>query len=426
MKTDDCHACREYNALTRRHFLGASGGVALAAAAAPAWLPSVVYAQSASTDRDVIISLYLRGATDGLTACVPHTEEAYYANRPNLAIAPPDSQDPDRAIDLDGFFGFPPAMAPLVEAFQAGHLAIVHATGSTDPTRSHFDAQRYMEVGKPGDPTLFTGWLGRHLMTAAPMHEDPVLRAVGIGFGLQRTLAGGPLTVPVPNLSRFGLSGDPNSEQERREVLSEMYAAIGDPLRAAAENTQETIDLLDAIDFDNYEPGGGAVYPETAFGRSLKSSAALIKADVGVEAIAVDRGGWDTHNNQGVIEGRMADLMTDLAGGIAALHKDMFADDVKFTLVVNTEFGRRLLENGSGGTDHGHGGIMIAMGPNIAGGQVLTEWPGLDDLFQGRDLQVTIDYRDILAEIVQKRLGNQNLDVVFPDYTPTFRGITKA
>ncbi len=428
MHSNDCHSCREYQALSRRQFIGAAGGAALAATSVPYWLPRVVYASDHCSARDIIISIYLRGGCDGLTMCVPHVEDAYYDARPTLAVPRPDSGQPNAAIDLDGFFGFPPAMMPLLEAYYAGHLAIVHATGSMHASRSHFDAQRFMEVGEPGNTTEFTGWLGRHLMTSPPLQPNALLRAVGINYGLQRSLVGGPATLPVPDLADFGLTGNQQSELQRRAVLADVYGLVADPLKAAAENTQATMDLLENIDFENYVPSGGAVYPETPLGYSLKSAAALIKAQVGVEAVAVDLDGWDTHAQQGPFEGAMASLMSDLSGTLAALHADLFTDLTNITVVCMSEFGRRFEENGSLGTDHGHGNVMMVMGDNIAGGRVVTEWPGLgpQQLYQGIDLDVTIDFRDILAEIVSRRLGNPNLEVVFPNFTPTLRGVTKA
>ncbi len=422
----ECTGCEEYRELSRRQFLIAAGGTT-AALAAPAWLPRIVLAESECSNRDVIISIFLRGASDGLTMCVPFGEAAYYTNRPTLAIPQPDSGDPFAATDLDGFFGLPPAMTAVLPAYNNGDLLIVHACGSTDPSRSHFDAQRFMEDGKPGDNTIYTGWLGRHLATAPPINPNAQLRSIGIAYGLQRTLQGGPLSLPIPNLDTFGLTGSSSTVAARTDALGDMYALVADPLKAAAQTTQATIDLLNTIDFAGYVPAGGAVYPSGSFGTAIKSTAALIKADVGVEAVAIDVGGWDTHNNQGTKTGTMANLMTTLAAGLAAFHADMWAGNGRnVTVVVMSEFGRRLLENGSIGTDHGHGNAMLVLGNHIAGGRVLTQWPGLSpgQLYQNRDLEVTIDFRDVLAEIVRFRLANPNLANVFPDYTPTFRGVT--
>ncbi|HWL92871.1 MAG TPA: DUF1501 domain-containing protein [Phycisphaerae bacterium] len=429
MSVHDSQSCSEYLQLSRRQFLAASGGTALALGM-PAWLPSVAYAEDDCSDRDVIVTVFLRGAADGLTLCVPHADDLYYTARPTLNIPRPDASGTFRAVDLDGFFGLPPQLAPLLPAYQNGDLLLVHACGSTDPTRSHFDAQRYMEIGKPGDVGLFTGWLGRHLATSPPFVENSLLRAIGIGYGLQRALESGPQTISIPDLDTHTLSGSMATVAARRTVISAMHALQGDALSAAATTAQQTIDLLGTIDFAGYVPEDGASYGTDGLSLALKSTAALIKAEVGVEAVAIDVGGWDNHVNQGVvIGGAMSNNMTRLATGLAAFHADLFSGLRRnVTLVVMSEFGRRLLQNGSLGTDHGHGNVMFLMGPGVDGGRVLANWPGLDEteLFEGRDLAVTTDFRDVLAEIVSLRLGNPSLDVVFPGYTPTFRGVTRS
>jgi uncharacterized protein (DUF1501 family) len=429
MKTKRCNGCEEYDQLTRRSFVGLSAGL-MASAVAPSWLPRVVYADAENSSRDVIVSLFLRGGGDALTLCVPFTEERYYAMRPGLGIPPPDSSEPGKAIDLDGSFGLPPTMAPLLNAYQDGNLLVVHACGLQNPTRSHFEAMHFMEVGMGSPPAeLYTGWLGRHLQVMAPTLEDAVLRAVGIGTGLQRTLVGGPQTIPVQDLDDFDLGGRPASRAGRRWALKDMYAAVSDPLKTTAESTFKTIDLLKTIDFGGYQPSGGVVYPADELGYALESTAALIKAEVGVEAVAIDLGGWDTHESQGPVDGHMAALMGSLAAGLGAFHKDLFADDfTNVVLVAMSEFGRNAFENASGGTDHGHGGVMFALGGGIAGGRVLTEWPGLqpEQLYEGQDLEITIDYRDVLTEIITRRLGNPDFRSVFtdPDYEPITWGVT--
>lgn len=423
----EAKGCCEYAELSRRQFLGASSGAALFALSAPAWLPRVAYADDGCTGRDVIVSIYLRGGADGLTLCVPHGDADYYAARESRGLAiPQPGSGSDAAVDLDGFFGLPPAMAALLPAYQAGHLALVHACGLTDTTRSHFDAQRYMEVGKLADPTLFTGWLGRHLASIPPRTPNAALRAVAMGDNaLPITLAGAPQALPVADPANVGLDGNPLTADQRRSYLADSYA--GDTLESIATDTLATIDLLEAIDFAGYLPAGGAVYPETNFGQSLKATAALIKAQVGVEAAALNIGGWDTHENAGVLTGTLASLMNELAESLAAFHADLYTDISNVTVVAVSEFGRRVEANASNGTDHGHGNCMFVLGDNIAGGQVVRNWLGLhpDVLFEGRDVPITIDYRDILAEIVQQRLGNAQLDTVFPGYTPQFRNITR-
>lgn len=423
----DCHACREYQTLSRRRFMGLSGAAGLAALAAPSWLPRVAFASNHISGRDVIVSIYLRGAADGLTLVPPFGDPAYYTLRPNLAIPRPDDfGNPNpRAIDLDGFFGLAPAMAPLLEAYQAGTFAIVHAAGSPDPSRSHFDAQRFMEVGKPRDPTLYTGWLGRHLITANQADPTAVARAIGLGFQLQQTLRGGPLSLPIPDLTSYGLTGASSTRTARLNYLSNAYSAVSDPLRASAINTYNTISVMNAINFAAYVPQGGAAYGTSSFHKALRTTAALIKSDVGVEAVAIDRGGWDTHSAQGNFSGTMFNVMTDFATGLAAFHRDIVQQNWNVTVVVMSEFGRTAAENSSLGTDHGHGGVMFLMGRNINGGRVHGTWPTLASLYQNQDLQITTDFRDVLAEVVSTRLGNHaNLAQVFPGHTPTFRGLT--
>jgi uncharacterized protein (DUF1501 family) len=421
----DCHACTEYNELSRREFLARTTAAAVVMAA-PAWLPQVAYAQTEDTTRDIIVSIFLRGGADGLTLVPPYAENAYYALRPTIAVPRPDSSSVNKALDLNGFFGLAPAMGSLLPAYQAGQLLIVHAAGSTDPSRSHFDAQAFMEVGVPGARDIETGWLGRHLASKPPMKPAAALRGLAFNYGLPLMLAGGPDTLPIPDPSNFGLSGSSSTRAQRLTWLGTSFAGQPDPIKSSAANTQRTITELAAINIGTYQPAAGAVYPTSSFGTALRSTAALIRADVGVEAIQIDVSGWDTHSAQGPLTGGMATTMHTLADAIAAFHLDISGASRlgRLTLVVMSEFGRKVGENGSQGTDHGHGNVMFVMGGSVAGGQVMTQWPGLSaaQLYQGQDLQVTIDYRDILSEIVSRRLGNTQLDVVFPGYTPTFRG----
>ncbi len=375
----------------------------------------------------MLVSIFLRGGSDGLTLVPPFGEAAYYTLRPTIAIPRPDSGSATPAVNLDGFFGLPTAMASLLPAYQSGQLLVVHATGSTDPTRSHFDAQFYMEIGKPGDKNVVTGWLGRHLATKPPMKPDAALRALGFAFGLPQTLVGGPDTLPIPDPANFGLSGNSSTRAQRLAWLGNAYLSERDPLKTAAANTQRTMTTLQSLNIAGYVPAGGAVYPNGSFGAALRSTGALIRADLGVEAVQIDIGGWDTHSAQGPLTGGMANLMTQYAQALAAFHADMNAAGRinRITVVAMSEFGRVARENGSQGTDHGHGNVMFVMGGAVRGGRVLTTWPGLaaGQLYQNQDLHVTIDYRDILAEIVSRRLNNSALDLVFPTYTPTLRGV---
>ncbi|MBL9000107.1 MAG: DUF1501 domain-containing protein [Phycisphaerae bacterium] len=436
MSADDCRAiecggCPEYHELSRRGFLRAaagSAGVLAAAAAAPAWLPRVAVANShRSTMRNVVISVFLRGGADGLSMVVPYGDPGYYSARPFLSVAPPNSAAPLRCADINGYFGFHPALNLLRPAYDDGKLAIIHATGSTDPTRSHFDGQRYMESGADGHLSLSTGWLGRHLQHSAPHDPAALLRGIGLTTGLPRTLFGGPSSLPVPNPANFGLAGSADTAAARAAALHEMFEAVGDPLHAVASTTLATIDLLRRINFNGYQPAGGAVYNTIGFGASLKASAALIKANVGVEAVAIDFNGWDTHANQGIGPGgTMYSLLNNLATNMMAFYRDMTSGPSPgFIMVVMSEFGRRPGQNGTGGTDHGHGNCMFVMGQPVNGGQIFTDWPTLHDdrLYQGIDLDVTIDYRDVLSEIIQYGLNNYNLPQVFPGFDPTPRGV---
>ena len=430
---DEQHSagCDEYHALARRDFLLRSAGVGIAALM-PTWLPNVVLAQSASS-RDVIVSVFLSGGCDGMSLVVPFGDPDYYTGRPTIAVPRPDAAGTGpKATALDNFFGFSPGMAPLMPAYTAGDLLVAHATGSVDPSRSHFDAQRYIELGKPQDLNLATGWLGRHLATVSPMRSSAPLRALGLTSGLPTTLVGGPKTLPIPSPNSFRLDGSGTTATARTNWIAANYGQTIDPVGANALDTTNTIALLQSINFSGYQPQNGAVYPSTGFANQLKSTAALIKADVGVEAIHAFLGGWDTHTQQGPLPGGyMHTQMLQLSQALAAFYADVIQGTTStgVTLVVVSEFGRNARENGDAGTDHGRGNVAFAMGKKINGGRVLTNgWPGLarENLDSGQDLRVTLDHRDILAEIVQNRLGNPNLAVVFPDYTPRVRNVTKA
>lgn len=427
-------ACTEYVRLSRRGFLRASGAAAVLAAA-PAWLPRVAFARGYDPgSRDVIVQVYLRGGADGLTLAPPYGDPRYAAIRPTLAFARPDDTArplAQRAIDLDGFFGLARGLEALFPAYLNGHLLIVHAAGSADITRSHFDAQRVMEVGRVDDPLLVSGWLGRHLETAAPLDPEAPLRGISLTDGLTRTLGGGPRALPIPDPGSYALAGPPETEPRRREGLRSLYTAGPEPLRTAALSTLQTLDMLGAIDFASYRPSPGAQYwNNDAAHASLRATAALIKARVGVEAATIDVGGWDTHSLQEPFEGRMFGAMRSLAAGLAAFYADVVlsSQPQRVIVVVLSEFGRRAAENGDGGTEHGRGGALMLMGHRVTGGRVLAAWPGLQpEQLDDGDLKVTIDYRDVLAEVISRRLGNPGgVPSVFPGYTPTLRGVVQA
>ena len=429
---DDC-ACNEYNELSRRQFIAGSTaaafGATMIAPIFPAWLPQVTLAQSQAS-RDVIVSIFLRGGADGLSLCVPFFDANYYAGRPNIAIPRPDSTATNKGIALDNSFAFPQAMSGLMPAYTAGNLLVVHATGSIDPSRSHFDAQRFIEVGKPRDPHVATGWLARHLASVEPMRTNAPLRALGLSSGLAKTLVGAPRTLPIPDPATYAIGGAAATRVERANWLRTDFTGSTEPVKSAALDALNTLELLRLINFTGYTPANGAVYPNNSFGRGMRSTAALIKADIGVEAVQLDLGGWDTHSNQDPLAGSMFNTMQTLSNSLGAFWADVMSSGFSqgVTLVVISEFGRNVRQNGSLGTDHGRGNCMFVMGRNIAGGRVLVNnWPGLarEQLENGQDLRVTLDHRDILAEVVRNRLGNNNTSVVFPDYTPTVRGVTR-
>jgi len=409
--------------LTRRRFLRDAGVVSAAGFTSPLWLSKAASAATNPTGRDVLVHVFLRGGMDGLTTCVPYGDPELQPARPDLAIAPPGATN--GAVDLDGFFGLAPAAAPLKTIYDAGRLAIVHAVGSTDSTRSHFDAFKAMERGLPEQDydSVSTGWLARHLLTTPPLGGG-LLRALAMDDLMPLSLGGAPQTLPIPDPALFSFPGDPLTSPWRQRAIEAMYERTGEPLSGAAQSTFDTIEMMEAIDFDGYVPENGAVYPASPFGDKLKRAAALIKAQIDLECLFIDYGGWDHHNTLGPIDGVMASMLDDLSRSLEAFHLDLLDHQDDVTGLVISEFGRRVAQNDSLGLDHGHGGCLMVFGGHVAGGQVFTSWPGLAPaaLDQG-DLAITTDYRDVVGEILVRRLGTTDLAAVFPGYTPNFHGI---
>jgi uncharacterized protein (DUF1501 family) len=422
----DC-GCQEYNELSRRQFLGAAATIS-AASMFPAWLPKVVMSRQYASNRDIVVSIFMRGGADGLSIVAPFADNQYYVSRPTIAIPRPG--DANGGINLDGFFAFAPGMSGLAPAYAAQDLLVVHATGQLNNSRSHFDAQRYMEVGKPVDPSIVTGWLGRHIASIPPLKPGALLRGIGVANGLQKTLVGAPQTLPIADPTNYTIGGSATTQAQRLAFMQSDYTGADEPVQSSALDAVNTVHLLKSVNFAGYKTANGAVYPTSSFGKALRSVAVLIKSDVGIEAAQVDIGGWDTHSAQGALTGGMSKLMQDFSNSLGAFYADVVATGATVTVVAVSEFGRNVRENASAGTDHGRGTVMFAMGKGIAGGRVLTKnWiSGMLDtanLDSGQDLRVTVDYRDILAEIVQNRLGNPNLDFVFPTWTPTMLGVTR-
>jgi uncharacterized protein (DUF1501 family) len=400
--------------ISRRYFLKSGGIAMLGLASLPAFLQRAI-ASTPATNKKKMVVLFQRGAMDGLNVVVPFGERNYYAMRPTIAIPAPTRGVADAAIDLDGFFGLHPSLQPLFPLYQSRQLAIVHAVGSPDPTRSHFDAQDFMESGTPGVKSTDDGWLNRALQ-AAPEEDPSPFRAVALSPYLPRTLQGASPTIAIPDLKSFKMYGPQQTVEGGFEA---MYAqTVDQALRGVGTETFEAIDRLKKINPDQYQPGKGAQYPQGRFGQGLMEIAELFKANVGLEVAFLDSGGWDHHVNEGGVQGQLANLLRDLAQGLAAFHQDMGdrMEDVVF--VSMSEFGRTAKENGNRGTDHGHANCMFVMGGGIQGGQVYSRWPGMNDgqLYQGRDLAVTTDYRSILGEILARHMGEPNLASVFPGF----------
>ena len=413
--------------ISRRYFLK-SGGIAMVGMAAlPSFLQRAVAATTTQAKKKMVV-LFQRGAMDGLNVVVPFGEPNYYRMRPTIAIPEPKRGGTDAALDLDGFFGLHPSMQPLLPLFRSGQLAIVQAVGSPDPTRSHFDAQDYMESGTPGLKATDNGWLNRALQNM-PEEKPSPFRAVAFGPYLPRTLQGAAPAVAIADLKQFKMYGPQQTVEGGFEA---MYAQTVDhAMRGVGNETFEAIDQLKKINPDSYQPENGAQYPKSRFAQSLQEIAELFKADVGLEVAFLDSGGWDNHVNEGGVQGQLSNLLKDLGQGIAAFHQDMGDRMADVVFVSMSEFGRTAHENGNRGTDHGHANCMFVMGGDVKGGRVYTKWPGLneDQLNQGRDLAVTTDYRSVLGEIISKHLGDKTLATVFPGFANDPRqhlGILKA
>jgi uncharacterized protein (DUF1501 family) len=367
----------------------------------------------AATSR-VLVTLFQRGAVDGLSMVVPHGESRYYALRSSIAIPRPGSSG--GALDLDGFFGLHPAMAALLPFYAAGQLAIIHACGSPDPSRSHFEAQDYMETGVPGDKTITDGWLNRHLQ-ATSSGVSQSLRAVALSNTTPRALAGSAPTYAAPTLVGLEL-GRGQQGAIARAALARMYGGRGDLLGRTVQETLANYAVFTELGAGGYVPANGAIYPDSVLGAQLREVAQAIKAKIGVEIAFLESGGWDTHSLQGGSQGVLANLLGDLADSLAAFCRDLEGQLEDVCFLTMSEFGRTAAENGSGGCDHGHGTAMLVLGGNARGGRVYGDWPGLGpaDLYEGRDLAVTTDFRDLFAEIAGRHLGTPDVARLFPGY----------
>jgi len=372
----------------------------------------------------VLICLFQRGAADALNIVVPHGERAYYAMRPSIAIPQPSRGAANGAIDLDGFFGLHPALAPLKPLYDRGLLAPVHAVGSPSTTRSHFDAQDYMETGTPDNKGTTDGWLNRYLAVKGTCDECNLaktpFRAVSLTPQTPRILEGPSATVAMNSLDEFSVRATGNSA-ERLEALYRTGSA--DLVHGTGAEMFDAVKMLRSANPQKYLPQNGADYPRSQFGLRLLQIAQLIKANVGLEIAFADVGGWDTHVNQGSSTGQLAQRLDDFSRSIAALVADLGdrMDDV--VIMTMSEFGRMARENGNRGTDHGHAGALFVIGGHVKGGKVHGKWPGLEQeqLYEGRDLALTTDFRSVFAEVVSDHLGARALDRIFPGFAASPR-----
>jgi uncharacterized protein (DUF1501 family) len=402
-----------------RRFFMKQGGIALVGLSSmPAFLQRAV-ATTPQAGKKQLVVLFQRGAADGLNIVVPFAEPNYYRLRPSIAIPQPKRGGNDATVDLDGYFGLHPSLAPLLPMFQKNQLAIVHAAGSPDPTRSHFDAQDYMESGTPGVKATEDGWLDRALQTIPEENASP-FRAVAMGPNLPRMLRGRTAGIAIPDLRQFKVQ--PQTAAMTNVVeggFEAMYAqSVDQALHGIGTETFAAIDLLRKIDPAQFPPDNGAEYPKNQIGQKLQQIAVMIKANIGVEGMFLDCGGWDNHVNEGGAQGQLANLLRDLGQSLAAFYQDMGDRMADVVVVTMSEFGRTAKENGNRGTDHGHANCMFAMGGDIRGGRVYGKWPGLEEhqLNDGRDLALTTDFRSVVGEILTKHLGVKDLAPVFPGF----------
>jgi uncharacterized protein (DUF1501 family) len=399
--------------MNRRFFLR-NGAFAIAGTTAiPSFLVRSVLAQTVTAPNRRLVVIFQRGAADGLNIVVPYREKNYYSMRPSIAI--PQNQ----VLDLDGFFGLHPSLAAFKPLYEQGHLAIVHAVGSPDMSRSHFDAQDYMESGTPGLKSTQDGWLNRALQAEdARCHcTHTPFRAVSLGADVPRTLAGSIPAIALSNLNSFAVGGRGPAPSPAASAFEAMYGDSGDRIfHPAGEETFEAVKMLRTANPGQYTPTAGADYPNSEFGNNMKQIAQLLKANLGVEAAFTDVSGWDTHQNQGSVNGQLSNRLKDFSDSISAFWRDLGDGAANVTLVTMSEFGRTARENGTGGTDHGHANAMFVLGGEVKGGKVYGRWPGLDNdqLNEGRDLALTTDYREVLGEVVSRTLGASNLEQVFP------------
>jgi uncharacterized protein (DUF1501 family) len=400
--------------ISRRIFLK-DGALALVSLGfAPTFLARTL--EASGTKQKVLIAIFQRGAVDGLNMVIPFGERDYYTARPSLAIARPGGEN--TAIDLDGFFGLHPRMQSLKPFWDQGQMAIVHACGSHDETRSHFDAQDYMESATPGIKSTPDGWLNRYLHAKEHQKATP-FRAVALAQQLPRALQGTAPALAIGQIGQFGIRAGQSTDMVQSAFEAEYAAAANSVLHSTAREAFDAVRMLKTADPLKYTPDNGAEYPRSPFGDALKQIAQLVKADVGLEIAFAESGNWDHHANEGAAVGILANRLDDLSRGIAALVRDLGDRMADVVVMTMSEFGRAVQENGARGTDHGHGNAMMILGGGVRGGKVYGKWPGLarEQRHDGRDLAITTDFRSVFNEVVRTHLGLKDTSRVFPGYS---------
>jgi len=418
---------------TRRAFLKAGGIALFTAGAGPRFLERAALAApapGAHRRRKVLVTIFQRGAMDGLAAVSPLDDTVMKGLRPRLGMSaaraaaaanpgnPPGGAAGGALLDTGAGFGFHPALAPLLPLWQEKRLAVVHAVGSPDPTRSHFDAQDYMETGTPGRKGTPSGWLNRAVGLLG--HDATPLRAVAMTPSLPRSLYGDQPALAVTNLADFRRKGPGGGNRVVTAAGQGFEALYGQAsqslLRSTGTETFEAVEMLSDAQIASYRPAPGADYPQSPLANALKQIALLVKADVGLEIAFAESSGWDTHVQQAGVFARQAG---DLARSIHAFWTDLGTHQDDVVLTTMTEFGRTARENGSGGTDHGHGSCLFVLGNRVQGGRVHGDFPGLDAraLYEGRDLPVTTDFRAVFCELAGKHLGIAKDETLFPGWT---------
>ena len=375
--------------------------------------------QNKATQADILIYVFQRGAADGLNLVVPYGDNDYYNNRPTIGIPAPGNGT-GAALDLDGFFGLNPALSALLPIYDAGDLAMVHASGTTEGTHSHFKNQAFIDRGTV-DTNLSTGWLTRYVNSFSNANES-AFKSVAMSAAIPPSLAGADAVVALESIEGFDIIFPESEAQAMRDQLDSLFTGE-QTLDKVAQATFSAVDLVAGIDSNDYPVENGAQYPQSSFGNRFRDLAILIKSGIGIETASIDIGGWDTHDSQAQI---LDGLAADYADSIAAFYTDMGDNMANISIITITEFGRRVLENGSAGTDHGTGNVAFIMGGGVNGGQVYTNWPGLGpaDLYGVGDLAPTTDYRTIISECLDKRLFYTDTQTVFPDFElPEYLGI---